>query len=170
MNTDTKSSPASLRHGSEDLPTASIGAFCPRNMSFPLCSDLTLSPLLFGDQPDPNPRLQDFHKGGYKQSICASMWGVSFFCQGCGRGLVRNPAAEKLGNLTLKGTRAEGKAAMRGCTSCPSSASSSLSNLSSLCPPALCSSRRQEGGSSDHSSQDSVLSGCSLAHAGLRRP
>nr|KAF6438091.1 hypothetical protein HJG59_008766 [Molossus molossus] len=103
-----------------------------------LCPDLTPSPFLFEDQLDPDPGLQDFHKGGYKHSICPGVCG--------GRGAVRHPATEKSGNLTLKGARVETEGSLRArMTSCPASTSSSLSILLSA-PSWHCSSRRKEEG------------------------
>lgn len=101
-----KSALASLCCGIKDLPIVSIRVFRPQCMSLSeasLCPDLTLSPFLFGDQPDPDPELQDFHKGGYKRSACPSVR----VCAGQGVGTIRNLATEKTGSLMLKGTRVE---------------------------------------------------------------
>lgn len=102
---------ASLCRGIKDLPIVSIRVFRPQYMSLSeasLCPDLTLSPFLLGDQPDPDPGLQDFHKGGYKHSTCPSAR-VCARAQGRGQGVgtIRNLATEKSGSLMLKGTRVE---------------------------------------------------------------
>lgn len=60
----------------------STRALCARSRSLSeasLSPDLTPSPFLFEDQPNPDPRLQDFHKGGYNTpfvQVCVCVGGV----------------------------------------------------------------------------------------------
>ena len=82
--------PKTFPRSSSEHPIHETGAF-----SKPVSSAQSL---LFGNQPDPDPGLQDFHEAANKRSIRPAV------CV-AGRGLVRNSAAGRSQSPTL---RAEG--------------------------------------------------------------
>lgn len=99
-------------------------------------------PVLVGDQPDPDPGLQDFSKDGYKAAHLSKC-----VCGGGGEGLSGIRLQSRWGTSCSRAQGPSEKAtAARGSTSCPASASPSPST-SPLCSfSARCPSRRAEDG------------------------
>lgn len=154
------------RKGVPRSPPEHSSRKCESLGSLSLRPHLILNPLLVEDQPDPDPGLQDFYKGGYKHPICPSVCGG-----GEGGGLSGIHLQRSWGTSCSRARGPSEKAAtVRRHASCPAFTSSSLGTPRLLLRGTVLLQERGGRAARPAPPQRSALSGCSLAREGLRWP